>query len=229
MDQFLIIAYSRIIKTNQMTKKRGLTPKGWFITILASIIISVSFVAANTDNRNFEIVKNLDIFYSLFRELNSYYVDETDPEKLIKTGIDAMLETLDPYTTFIPEDEMDDFRFMTTGEYAGIGALITKRGDYVVISEPYQGMPAQEAGLKAGDKILKIDGVSMKSQETPDVSEKLKGAAGTQVKISVLRPGIDKEMEITINRRVIQINPVPYYGMINETTGIIIKPWRFTR
>ncbi|GAO31266.1 S41 family peptidase [Geofilum rubicundum] len=122
-----------------MAKRRGLTPKGWMIAILVSVIVSVSFVAANTDRRNFEIVKNLDIFYSLFRELNSYYVDETDPEKLIKTGIDAMLETLDPYTTFIPEEEMADFRFMTTGEYAGIGALITKRGDYVVISEPTKG------------------------------------------------------------------------------------------
>lgn len=205
-----------------MAKRRGLTPKGWMIAILVSVIVSVSFVAANTDRRNFEIVKNLDIFYSLFRELNSYYVDETDPEKLIKTGIDAMLETLDPYTTFIPEEEMADFRFMTTGEYAGIGALITKRGDYVVISEPYEGMPAQESGLKAGDRILKIDGISMEKVETPDVSEKLKGAAGTEVKVLVQRPGIDEELEITIERRVIQINPVPYYGMINENTGLII-------
>ncbi len=205
-----------------MARRRGLTPKGWLIAILVSVVVSVSFVAATTDRRNFEIVKNLDIFYSLFRELNSYYVDETDPQKLIKTGIDAMLETLDPYTTFIPEEEMADFRFMTTGEYAGIGALITKRGDYVVISEPYEGMPAQEAGLKAGDRILKIDGVSMQKVETPDVSEKLKGAAGTEVKVLVQRPGIDKELEITILRRVIQINPVPYYGMIDENTGIII-------
>jgi carboxyl-terminal processing protease len=205
-----------------MARRRGLTPKGWLIAILISVVVSVSFVAATTDRRNFEIVKNLDIFYSLFRELNSYYVDETDPEKLIKTGIDAMLETLDPYTTFIPEEEMDDFRFMTTGEYAGIGALITKRAEYVVISEPYEGMPAQEAGLKSGDRILEIDGVSMHKKETPDVSEKLKGAAGTEVKVLVQRPGIEEEMEITIHRRVIQINPVPYYGMINDHTGIII-------
>ena len=205
-----------------MARRRGLTPKGWLITILVSVVISVGFIAANTDRRNFEIVKNLDIFYSLFRELNSYYVDETEPEKLIKTGIDAMLESLDPYTTFIPEEEMDDFRFMTTGEYAGIGALITKRGDYVVISEPYAGMPAQESGLKAGDRILKIDGLSMQKMQTSDVSEKLKGAAGTEVKVLVQRPGIDQELEVTIQRRVIQINPVPYYGMVNESTGIII-------
>ena len=205
-----------------MAKRGGLTTKGWIVSILSIVVISVSFIAATTDRRNFEIVKNLDIFYSLFRELDSYYVDETEPEKLIQTGIDAMLESLDPYTTFIPEDEMDDFRFMTTGEYAGIGALITKRGEWVVISEPYEGMPAQEAGLKAGDRIIEIDGVSMRKKETSEVSEKLKGAAGTEVKVLVNRTGLAKDLGITITRRVIQINPVPYYGMVNANTGLII-------
>lgn len=205
-----------------MTRRRGLSPRGWLATILASVVISVTFIAAGNDNRNFEIVKNLDIFYSLFRELNSYYVDETDPEKLITTGIEAMLESLDPYTTYIPEEDMDDFRFMTTGEYGGIGSLITKRGDYVVVSEPYEGMPAQQSGLRAGDRILKIDGETMKGKETAQVSEKLKGPAGTEVKVTVDRPGADKELEITIQRRVIQINPVPYYGMLDAKTGVII-------
>ena len=141
-----------------MEKRKGLTKTGWWIAISLSVLITFGFVAANTDQRNFEIVKNLDIFYTLFRELNSSYVDETEPEKLIKTSIDAMLESLDPYTTYIPESEMEDFRFMTTGEYAGIGALITKRGQYVVISEPYEGFPAQQSGLKAGDRILEING-----------------------------------------------------------------------
>jgi carboxyl-terminal processing protease len=209
-------------KIKYMTKRRGLTGKGWLLAVLLTIVISVGFVAATTDRRNFEIVKNLDIFYTLFRELNSYYVDETNPEKLIKTGIDAMLESLDPYTTFIPESEMDDFRFMTTGEYAGIGALITKRAEYVVVSEPYEGFPAQESGLKAGDRILEIDGQDMKNKETSFVSDRLKGPAGTQVKVLVKRPGLDKNVEITINRRLIHINPVPYYGMLNDKTGIII-------
>ncbi len=205
-----------------MEKRKGLTKTGWWVAISLSILITFGFVAANTDKRNFEIVKNLDIFYTLFRELNSSYVDEIQPEQLIKTSIDAMLESLDPYTTFIPESESDDLRFMTTGEYAGIGALITKRGDYVVISEPYEGFPAQQSGLKAGDRILEIDGKSMINKETSYVSERLKGPASTNLKVKIQRPGAKNLMEILITRRVIQINPIPYYGKLNNNTGIII-------
>src|SRR5665647_1135126 len=113
-------------------------------------IMGLSFWSFKTDQKNFEISKNLDIFYTLFRELNLFYVEDIKPEKLIKTGIDDMLESLDPYTTYIPEEEMDDFKFMTTGEYGGIGALISKRGDNIVVAEPYEGFPAQKAGLKRG-------------------------------------------------------------------------------
>ncbi|MDG5799357.1 S41 family peptidase [Marinilabiliaceae bacterium ANBcel2] len=194
---------------------------------IASAIFSTTAVADipgkdNPDRKNFEIVKNLDIFYTLFRELNSYYVDETNPEQLIKSGIDAMLESLDPYTTYIPEEEMDDFRFMTTGEYGGIGALITKRGEYVVISEPYKDFPAQKAGLKAGDRILKVDQFNAKGAETAEVSDKLKGPAGTIVEIVVERPGLKEEQIFEVKREIIQINPVPYYGMLDNKTGIII-------
>jgi carboxyl-terminal processing protease len=195
---------------------------GWGGAIAISLIISLGFVSANNDEENFSIVKNLDIFYSLFRELNTYYVDETDPEKLVETGIEAMLESLDPYTTYISESEMDDFKFMTTGEYAGIGALITRKGQYVMISEPYKGFPADKAGLKAGDKILSIDGVEMKGKETEQVSNKLKGRSGTEVEVVVERVGEDDPLEIIIVRENIQINPVPYYGMVDDETGIII-------
>ena len=111
------------------------------ITLIFTLVlgIGVGVLSFTEDSRNFAIIKNLDIFYSMFRELNSYYVDKTDPEKLIKISMDKMLESLDPYTTYIPESEMDDFKFMTTGEYGGIGSLITKSGDYIVISEPYEG------------------------------------------------------------------------------------------
>ena len=105
----------------------------------------------------FEISKNLDIFTTLYKELNTFYVDETDPGKLMKEGIDKMLKSLDPYTAYIPESEIEDFRFMTTGQYGGIGAMITKRKEYVFISEPYEGYPAQKAGLMAGDKISEIN------------------------------------------------------------------------
>ena len=136
------------------------------ISILIISLVSISF----TDNY-FEIAKNLDIFTSLYKELNTYYVDETDPGKLMKKGIDAMLKSLDPYTTYIPESEIEDFRFMTTGQYGGIGAIITKNDDYVVISEPYEGFPAHKAGLMAGDKILEINGVSAKGKTTEEVSK----------------------------------------------------------
>lgn len=205
-----------------MEKRKGFIKARWWIIISLSVLVTFGFVAANGDQRNFEIVKNLDIFYTLFRELNSSYVDETNPEELIETGIDAMLESLDPYTTYIPESEMEDFRFMTTGEYAGIGALITKRGEYVVISEPYEGFPAQEAGLKAGDRILEINGEDMKNKETAQVSERLKGPASTELKVKIERPGVKNPIDVLISRRVIQINPVPYFGMLDNQTGFII-------
>ncbi|WP_430814382.1 S41 family peptidase [Carboxylicivirga sp. RSCT41] len=193
----------------------------WITGVSLVMVMMLGLYSFNDDKRNFEVVKNLDIFYTLFREVNSYYVDETDPEKLITEGINNMLESLDPYTTYIPESDMEDFRFMTTGEYAGIGSLISKRGEYVVIAEPYEGFPAALAGLKAGDKILEIDGKNMVGKNTPDVSDNLKGPANTELKIKVERPGTEKPINIELERKKISINPVPYYGMVNDETGII--------
>jgi carboxyl-terminal processing protease len=193
----------------------------WIAGVSLVMVMMLGLYSFNDDKRNFEVVKNLDIFYTLFREVNSYYVDETDPEKLISEGINNMLESLDPYTTYIPESDMEDFRFMTTGEYAGIGSLISKRGEYVVIAEPYEGFPAALAGLKAGDKILEIDGKDMVGKNTPDVSDNLKGPANTELKIKVQRPGTEKPINIELERQKIAINPVPYYGMVNDETGII--------
>jgi carboxyl-terminal processing protease len=125
------------------------------ITMILVAGLSLGFVTWK--DKEFDIVKNLEIFYSLFNELDRFYVDETNPEKLIKSAIDGMLTSLDPYTTFIPEEDLEDFNFMTTGEYGGIGALIRKGGAYAMISEPYENFPAQRAGLMAGDTILTID------------------------------------------------------------------------
>jgi carboxyl-terminal processing protease len=214
----------RELGESNVKKRKGFWSRRWrwVATIVVLVGISGGLVAFNDDDRNFAIVKNLDIFYTLFRELNSYYVDETNPEELIKTGIDGMLESLDPYTQFYPESELEDFKFMTTGEYAGIGALITKKGKFVLINEPYEGFPAQKSGLKAGDKILEIDGVDMSNKNTSDVSEKLKGQANTIVKLKVERPGEKKPVVLEIQRQKIQINAVPYYGMVNDQTGLII-------
>ena len=152
-------------------------------------IFSVGF----TDNY-FEISKNLDIFTTLYKELNTFYVDETDPGELMKEGIDKMLKSLDPYTTYIPESEIEDFRFMTTGQYGGIGSVITKREDYVYISEPYEGYPAQKAGLMAGDKILEINGKSAKGKTTEEASKILKGQPNTSVTLLIERNNLDKPL-----------------------------------
>ncbi|MEC8853882.1 MAG: S41 family peptidase, partial [Bacteroidota bacterium] len=180
-----------------------------------------------TDNY-FEIAKNLDIFTSLYKELNTYYVDETDPGKLMKKGIDAMLKSLDPYTTYIPESEIEDFRFMTTGEYGGIGAIITKRDDYVFISEPYEGFPAQKAGLMAGDKILEINGVSAKGKTTEEVSKVLKGQPNTSVTLLMERNNLDKPFEVNFEREKVTVKSIPYSGFVVDGIAYI-KLRSFTR
>lgn len=175
----------------------------------------------------FEISKNLDVFTTLYRELNNYYVDETDPGKLMKTGIDAMLKSLDPYTTYIPESEIEDFRFMTTGQYGGIGAVITQRESYVYISEPYEGFPAQKAGLQAGDKILKIDGESAKDKTTEDVSKALKGEPNTEVELLIERLN-SKQFSVVFKREKISVKSVPYYSFIKDNIAYV-KLRSFTR
>ncbi|HEY5511898.1 MAG TPA: S41 family peptidase [Prolixibacteraceae bacterium] len=199
------------MKTNRILKAA--------LALSIVVIMGLSFWGFKTDQKNFEISKNLDIFYTLFRELNLFYVDEIKPEKLITTGINDMLESLDPYTTFIPEEEMDDFKFMTTGEYGGIGALISKRGDNIVVAEPYEGFPAQKAGLKAGDIFVEIDGKPVNKSTTEEVSSRLKGPANKSLKLKILRPDSKKPFEIELIRQEIKIDPVTYAGMLDAKTG----------
>ncbi len=183
--------------------------------------ISTGFLITQ-DTRDFRIAKNLDIFYSLFRELNTFYVDEIDPDKVVKAGIDNMLKTLDPYTVYFPESEADEFKIMTTGKYGGIGSLVRTNGDYVIISDVYKGFPADIAGIKPGDLLKKVDGISLKGLTTDKVSEKLKGNPGTSITVTIDRNG--KETDYPLKREKIIIPPVPYYGMIDSRTGYI----RFT-
>jgi len=133
--------------------------KGKIILVLSLLIVTVTSTGflISQESRDFRIAKNLDIFFTLFREINTFYVDEIDPDKVIKAGIDNMLKTLDPYTVYYPESDVDDFTFMTTGKYGGIGSLVRGGGDYVVISEVYKGFPADKAGIKAGDLLKKVD------------------------------------------------------------------------
>lgn len=191
------------------------------VSILLVIGISTGFLV-NQETRDFRIAKNLDIFFSLFRELNTFYVDEVDPDKVIKAGIDNMLKTLDPYTVYFPETEAGEFTIMISGKYGGIGSLVRSTGDYVVISEVYKGFPADKAGIKPGDLLKKVDGVSLKGLATDKVSEKLKGNPGTELSVTIDRNG--KETEYPLKREKISMPPVPYYGMIDSKTGYI----RFT-
>jgi len=193
-----------------------------YLGLFAIVLISgIALFGFTNDQKNFEIAKNLDIYYSLFRELNAFYVDDINPNKLVKTSIDKMLESLDPYTNYISEEDVEDFRFMTTGEYAGIGALISKQNKNIIIAEPYEGFPAQKAGLKAGDIILEVEGKSTATMTTEDVSNLLKGPAMKPVKIKIQRPTEKKPFEVDVVREKISINAVPFYGMLDNKTAYI--------
>lgn len=194
--------------------------KIWIGIVLISII-GVSFFSFTRDQKNFEVAKNLDIYHTLFRELNMFYVDDVNPNELVKTSIDEMLNSLDPYTNYISEDQIEDFRFMTTGEYAGIGALISKQNDKIVISEPYEGFPAQKFGIKAGDIIIEVSGKETSEMNTEDVSSLLKGPANKVVTIKLQRPGAKKPYTVDVVREKISINAVPYYGMLDDNTAYI--------
>ncbi len=195
---------------------KRLIKKSWIVLILVISFTSISFV----DNY-FDISKNLETFATLYRELNTYYVDEIDPATLMRTGIDAMLKSLDPYTKFISESEVEDYQFQTTGKYGGIGAIIQKHKEYVIIKEPYKGFPADKSGLIAGDIILEIDGQSAKDKNTEQVSKVLKGTPGTEVNILVKRPHSEKEITVKIIREEIKINSVSYFGMLTDEIGYI--------
>jgi len=187
--------------------------------VIAILIASISFSAFS--DSYFEVSKNLDIFATLFRELNIYYVDEANPVDLMKTGIDAMLESLDPYTNFIPESKMEDYKMMTTGQYGGIGALIQTQGDKVVISEPYEGFGAFKAGLRAGDKIIEIDGNQAVGKSSDEIREFLLGQPGTTVKLVIERPGVTEHLTKVVTREEVKIKDVPYFGMLKDSVGYI--------
>lgn len=177
--------------------------------------------AQSPNQKGFEIMKNLDIYSSLIKELNQDYVDEINPGDLTEKAIEAMLESLDPYTNFIPESQVEDYKFITTGQYGGIGSLIHQQGEYVVISEPYEGSPAQKSGMKAGDRIIEINGQKAKGKSYDEVSAILKGQAGTKVTLVFERDGEEQPLQKTITREIIKIENIPYYGMIEKNIGYI--------
>lgn len=187
---------------------------------IASLIVIIFFAFRPTD-RLFEIQKNLDIFATAFREVNNLYVDEINPNTLMKTGLDAMLDSLDPYTNYIPEDEIEDYRTMTTGQYGGIGAYVNTRDGRSIVTMPYEGFAAQKAGLKIGDEILKINGISLKGKNANDVHKLLKGQAGTKITLEIMPVGQTTLKEISFNRETIKVDNVRYFNMVTPEIGYV--------
>ncbi|MDQ3393660.1 MAG: S41 family peptidase [Bacteroidota bacterium] len=179
------------------------------------------FSFSNPSERFFEIAKNLDIFATLFKEVNTYYVDDVNPNQLISTGIEAMLASLDPYTNYIPEDAIEDFRTMTTGQYGGIGALIGQRNGKNMVLMPYKGFPAQIGGLMIGDEILKIDGIDVKKKSTGDISKLLKGQANTDLNLTIKRYGQTDHFDLKLKREKITIQNIPFHGMVTNNVGYV--------
>ncbi len=169
----------------------------------------------------FEVTKNLDLFISMIKELNALYVDDIDSDKLVKEGVDAMLSSLDPYTTYYPAEDIEGYTMQVSGKYGGIGAIIRIIDDYVVVAEPYDGFPAYKAGLVAGDRIVEVEGVSVKGASTEDVSKLLRGEPGTKVRVTIEKPSTEERLPVTITREEIKIDAVPFYGMINENVGYV--------
>jgi C-terminal peptidase (prc) len=195
----------------------------FYLLIISLIAVSVWVVAQqDANNRRFSLSKNLDVFNSVARELDAFYVDTLNYDKVVRSGIDNMLDGLDPYTVYMPKEETDELKMMTTGEYAGIGALIGGKSGQVFISEPYEGKPAAKAGLKAGDILVELNGQDLKKKSTSEVSALLKGQPKTIIKLKIQRPGETKLRSFDIIRERIVINPVVYYGVVGNNTGYVL-------
>jgi len=190
------------------------------LSLLTVLFILVFTPLLKSQSNNlFEVSKNIEIFTGIYKQLDINYVDEINPGTVMKKGIDAMLATLDPYTNYIPESEIEDYRFMTTGQYGGIGAMIQQRDNLIMVTEPYQGSPADKAGLLAGDIILEINGNSTKNRSIDDISNILKGEPGSAIRIKYKREETIKE--VSIDRENIQIENIPYSGLLNDHVGYV--------
>ncbi len=192
--------------------------KGWWVAVA---LLGIAVWSFKNDDRLFEIARNLDIYASLYKELNTYYVDDVNPNAVIKTSIDAMLESLDPYTVYYAEDDIEDFMTLTTGKYNGIGALVNSANGRYIVMMVYEGTPAEKAGIRIGDEIMKIDDVDVSVRRETDSGKLLKGQTGTNVKLTVKRFGHPTPIDIMVGRDVVKMTNVPYYGMLNEEVGYI--------
>ncbi|MES2133875.1 MAG: S41 family peptidase [Bacteroidota bacterium] len=188
--------------------------------IIGCICITAAFTFSFSQDY-FEVSKNLDIFNTLYRELNIAYVDETKPGQLMKTGIEAMLASLDPYTNYYTENDIEDYRYMTTGEYGGIGAIIQDVNNKITLTEPYENFSAFKAGLRAGDEIMEINSIDVTKKSTDEITNLLKGQAGTPIKLKIKHLGQTTPIDVNLMREEIKIKAVPYSGMLNNEVGYI--------
>lgn len=184
-------------------------------------LLSLGTLQVSSSDRYFQMVRYLETFASLFKEVNEYYVDEISPSRLIKTGIDSMLHSLDPYTRYIPPDMVDDYRIMTTAQYGGIGAITRRIGSRTVIYMLFPGSPAEKSGLQIGDEVLQIDNRSIHDLTPEEAAQLMKGEIGKPVRLKVKRYGVNDPLTIQMKRERITVNNVPYYGMIDDHTGYI--------
>lgn len=188
---------------------------------VTSIALVVGGLSISMVDNYFELSKNMEIFSAVYKEVDKLYVDEIEPGQMMKTAIDAMLKSLDPYTNYYSESQIEDFRFMTTGKYGGIGAVVGQQDGKAVVIEVYEGFPAAKAGLQPGDVIKAIDGKDLAGKSSDDVSKLLKGSPKSTLSLSILRPGKESAFPVNITREEIKISSVPYFGMINSTVGYI--------
>lgn len=192
------------------------------IAVLLIVVAGVAGLSFTPPaERYFEIAKNLDIFASLFKEVNALYVDEVNPNQLVRTGIDAMLNSLDPYTNYIPEDEVEDYRTMNTGQYGGIGALTREIGSRTVVTMLYEGYPAYKNGLKIGDEVIKLNDIELSKVSRQEAEQLMRGQVGTPVKLTVKRTGVAEPISIEFKREKIKMNNVPYFGMVSNEVGYV--------
>ena len=195
--------------------------KHFFLLTTITFFLFLAFKTVEQDDRYFQIVKSLDVFTTLFKEVNAYYVEEINPTELIKIGIDAMLSSLDPYTDYIPEDDIEDYRTMTTGEYGGIGAIIEKKGGVNTVVMPYKNAPAIRSGLLIGDQILKINNIELKGKKAYEISNLLKSQINSQITLAVKRMDRSEVFEISLVTEKIVIKNVSYAGLIDGNIGYI--------
>ena len=194
---------------------------GKSVALLTVLFIGMSTTMKTDHGRYFEISKNIEIFTNLYKELNTHYVDDLDPAPVMRVGIDAMLEALDPYTNYISETEIEGYRYITEGKYNGVGAHFEMIDGYVTLTEPFKDSPADKAGLKAGDQIIAVDGQNAEGRSEEQVREILKGFPGTEVELTVRRPGQAKELKINMMRAEVSVPNVPYFGMVSDDIGYV--------